>query len=57
MGVTEGSETGLAWGKILRAEAGSAESKMLRGALLAYRKQDTLAMAMLLDVLYEHTRD
>jgi len=53
----EGNEAGLAWEKMLHAEVGSEESKRLRDALLACCKQDTLAMAKLLEVLYEHTDD
>jgi len=57
MEVAEGNEAGLAWEKMLNAAAGSEERKRLRDALLAYCKQDTLAMAKLLEVLCEHTRD
>ena len=57
MEVSEGNEAGLAWERMLHAEVGSEERKRLRGALLAYCKQDTLAMAKLLEVLCEHTRD
>jgi hypothetical protein len=57
MEVAEGDQAGLAWEKTLHAEVGSEERKRLRGALLAYCKQDTLAMAKVLEVLYEHTRD
>jgi len=38
-------------GKMLHAEAGSEERKRLRDALLAYCKQDTLAMVRMLEVL------
>ena len=57
MGVSDGAEAGLAWEKMLHAQAGGEERKKLRSDLLAYCKQDTLAMAKLLGVLYEHTRD
>jgi hypothetical protein len=57
MEVAEGDQAGLAWEMMLHAEVGSEERKRLRGALLAYCKQDTLAMAKVLEVLYEHTRD
>ena len=53
MEVAEGNEAGLAWEKVVHAEAGSAERRRLTDALLAYCKQDTLAMVRLLDVLPE----
>jgi CRISPR/Cas system-associated exonuclease Cas4 (RecB family) len=51
MEVAEGSEAGLAWEKMVRIEPGSEERSKLKDALLAYCKQDTLAMARLLEVL------
>ena len=51
MAVSQGSEAGLAWEKMVRAEAGSDERRKLRDDLLAYCKQDTLAMVRLLEVL------
>ena len=42
---------------MIHEEAGSKKKKRLRDALLAYCKQDTLAMVRLLEVLYERTRD
>jgi hypothetical protein len=36
---------------MVHAEVGSEERKRLKGALLAYCKQNTLAMARLLEVL------
>ena len=51
MEVAEGSDAGLAWEKMIQAEAGSEERKRLEAALLAYCKQDTLAMVKLLEVL------
>ena len=51
MAVSEGSEAGLAWEKMIRADAESEERKRLKDALLAYCKQDTLAMVRLLEVL------
>jgi hypothetical protein len=51
MAVSQGSEAGLAWEKMVRAEAGSNERRKLRADLLAYCKQDTLAMVRLLEVL------
>jgi hypothetical protein len=57
MEVAEGNEAGLTWERIVHAEVGSEERRWLREALLAYCRQDTLAMARVLEVLYEHTRD
>jgi hypothetical protein len=51
MEVAEGSEAGLAWEKMIRADAESEDRKRLKDALLAYCKQDTLGMVRLLDVL------
>jgi len=51
MEVAEGNEAGLAWEKMVRTEPGSDERRNLRNALLAYCKQDTLAMVRLLEVL------
>ncbi len=51
MGVSDGAEAGLAWERMLRAHAGSKERQKLRSDLLAYCKQDTLAMVRLLEVL------
>jgi hypothetical protein len=55
MEVAEGNDAGLAWEKMVHAEAGSEERTRLRDALLAYCKQDTLAMVKLLEVLYAHS--
>lgn len=49
--VAESSVAGLAREKMVHAETGSEERKRLKDALLDYRKQDTLAMARLLEVL------
>jgi hypothetical protein len=57
MELAGGNEAGLAWEKMVHAEMGREERRRLRDALLAYCKQDTLAMAKLLEVLYEDTRD
>jgi hypothetical protein len=51
MEVAEGSEAGLKWERMMRAEERSEERRRLRNALLAYCRQDTLAMVRLLDVL------
>ena len=55
MEVAEGSDAGLAWEKMLHAELGSEERRRLRHALLAYCKQDTLAMVRLLEVLCQQS--
>jgi predicted RecB family nuclease len=55
MEVAEGNEAGLAWEKMVRAEVASEERRRLRDALLAYCRQDTLAMVKLLEVLYKHS--
>jgi hypothetical protein len=57
MEVAEGNEAGLAWEKMVHAEMGGGERKRLKDALRAYCKQDTLAMAKLLEVFCEHTHD
>jgi hypothetical protein len=49
--VAEGSDAGLAWEKMLQCALESAERRRLRGALLAYCKQDTLALVRLVDIL------
>ena len=51
MEVAEGNLAGLTWEKMVRAEAGSDERRKYRDDLLAYCKQDTLAMVRLLEVL------
>jgi CRISPR/Cas system-associated exonuclease Cas4 (RecB family) len=53
--VAEGNEAGLAWEKMVRAEAGSNERRKHRDGLLAYCKQDTLAMVRLLEILRGET--
>ena len=51
MEVSDGSEAGLAWEKMIRGQVDATERNRLRAALLAYCKQDTLAMVRLLEVL------
>jgi hypothetical protein len=51
MEVSEGSEAGLTWEKMMCDQVDATERNRLREALLAYCKQDTLAMVRLLDVL------
>jgi len=57
MEVAEGNAAGIAWEKMVHAEVGSEERKKHRDDLLAYCKQDTLAMVRLLEVLFEQTFD
>jgi predicted RecB family nuclease len=51
MEVAEGNDAGLAWEKMIHGQVDEAEKRRLRTALLAYCKQDTLAMLRLLEVL------
>ena len=51
MEVSEGSEAGMAWERMIRGQVDASERERLREALLAYCKQDTLAMVRLLEVL------
>jgi predicted RecB family nuclease len=51
MEVSEGSVAGLVWEKMIRGQVDAAERDRLREALLAYCKQDTLAMVRLREVL------
>lgn len=51
MEVAEGNAAGLAWERMIHGEVDDAEKRKLRAALLAYCKQDTLAMVRLLEVL------
>ena len=53
MEVAEGSEAGIAYEKLVHGHLGPSERQLLRDALLAYCRQDTLAMVKLL----EHLRD
>jgi hypothetical protein len=55
MEVSEGSEAGLVWEKINGNQLEAEVRNRLRKALLAYCKQDTLAMVRLLDVLCLHS--
>ena len=51
MEVAAGEQAGLVWDALIRREVGDADKKRLRGALLAYCRQDTLALARLLKTL------
>jgi hypothetical protein len=53
MEVAEGNEAGLAWERAIHGQVDDEEKGRLRTALLAYCKQDTLAMVRLLEVLRE----
>jgi predicted RecB family nuclease len=51
MEVSHGGEAGLAWDQMIRGDLGLDERRRLKAALLAYCRQDTLAMAKVLEVL------
>ena len=51
MEVGEGNAAGLAWERMIHGEVDDAEKRRLRTALLAYCKQDTLAMVRVVEVL------
>jgi hypothetical protein len=51
MEVAEGTQAGLIWERMKHGQVDEAEKRRLRTALLAYCKQDTLAMVRLLEVL------
>jgi hypothetical protein len=54
MDVAEGEQAGVVWETMIHGELDESEKKKAREALLAYCRQDTLAMARLLEVLREH---
>lgn len=47
--VAHGGEAGLAWEQLIRGELDPAERQQLKAALLAYCRQDTLAMVKILE--------
>jgi hypothetical protein len=51
MEVSHGGEAGLAWEQMVRGDLDLEERRRLKAALLAYCRQDTLAMAKILEVL------
>ena len=51
MEVAHGGEAGLAWEQMIRGELDPAERQRLKSALLAYCRQDTLAMVKILERL------
>jgi predicted RecB family nuclease len=51
MDVANGTDAGVGWEKLIRGNIPDAEKERLKGALLAYCKQDTLAMVRVLDQL------
>lgn len=53
MGIADGEQAGLAWDRLVRGNLAKVEWELVRKALLAYCRQDTLAMARLLDFLQE----
>jgi hypothetical protein len=52
--VAEGTAAGLAWARLIDPATPLVEKSQLRKALLEYCKQDTLALAKLLEVLRKH---
>jgi hypothetical protein len=51
MKVAHGGEAGLAWERMIRGELDAAERQGLKDALLAYCRQDTLALVRILGQL------
>jgi hypothetical protein len=51
MEVSDGGQAGLAWDQMVRGELDPAERQDLKDALLAYCRQDTLAMVKILECL------
>jgi len=51
MEVANGTDAGAAWEKLIRGDVSDAEKDRLKTALLAYCRQDTLAMVRVLDQL------
>jgi hypothetical protein len=51
MEVSHGGEAGLAWDQMVRGNLDLEERRRLKAALLVYCRQDTLAMAKILEVL------
>ena len=51
MEVSHGGEAGLVWERMIRDGVAAAERERLRSALLAYCRQDTLAMVSVLERL------
>jgi hypothetical protein len=54
MDVAGGEQAGVVWETMIHGQLDENEKKKAREALLAYCRQDTLAMAKLLQVLREH---
>jgi hypothetical protein len=54
MDVADGAQAGVVWETMIHGQLGESEKKKAREGLLAYCRQDTLAMAKLLQVLREH---
>jgi hypothetical protein len=51
MEVSHGGEAGLAWDQMVRGDLNAEERQRLKMALLAYCRQDTLAMVRVLESL------
>jgi predicted RecB family nuclease len=54
MDVADGVQAGVVWETMIHGQLDESEKKKAREALLAYCRQDTLAMAKLLQVLRQH---
>jgi len=57
MKVADGGEAGLAWDRMIRGGVDASERRRLKSALLAYCRQDTLAMVKILERLKTLTRE
>lgn len=53
MEVSDGGQAGLAWDQMIRGELDPVERQVLKKALLAYCRQDTLAMVKIVECLRE----
>ncbi len=51
LGVTDGNQAGAAWGRLVDAATGAEEKTQLKRALLQYCRQDTIALARIVEAL------
>ena len=56
MEVANGNEAGLVWEQMIRGNFGPTERKQWRAALLAYCRQDTMAMVRILERLRRESK-
>jgi predicted RecB family nuclease len=56
LGVAEGGQAGIAWGRLIDPATSVEEKDQLKRALLEYCGQDTLALARIVEVLMKQTR-